>query len=359
MEGDEDGSVNKAASELIRRHRQSDVLAEDITAIKPYPKVRMSIKDGYAVIASDGVGKRSVIHKTTAGMLASVSLKPNTVCRVNTGSMIPDGADAVVQVEDTKLVENDNVEEIAIEILSAPKVGQDIRYDIRSQLLTIRKSIRARFLAQLTEFWKVEDTKLVEHDNVEEIAIEILSAPKVGQDIREIGSDVAVGDILLPINTVVGSAEIGILLVDHPSNDRPLGLVRDTNRPRLLSLFRSCSARPIDIGIVPDSEGKLIDALNFAFSVADVIVSSGGVSIGEKDYLKSITQEHFKFDIHFGRVWMKPGLPTTFATGLWNGKKKAIFGLPGNPVSAWVTAQLFVVPMLKKIAGYGHYWPTV
>lgn len=55
---------------------------------------------------------------------------------------------------------------------------------------------------------------------------------------------------------------------------------------------------------------------------------------------------------------MKPGLPTTFATGFWNGQSKAIFALPGNPVSAWVTAQLFVMPALRKTAGYANYWPT-
>ncbi|KHN88908.1 Gephyrin [Toxocara canis] len=305
--------------------KEGDVLAEDVVAIKPHPEVRTSIKDGYAVIASDGPGLRTVAHKTTAGMLSSITLQPNTVCRVNTGSMVPDGADAVVQVE---------------------------------------------------------DTRLVKHDNVEEIAVEVLSIPKIGQDIREVGSDIAVGDLLLRKHTVIGSAEIGILagsqrksvkifrrpkiavmstgheLVDWEANDCPLGMIRDINRPQLLALLRSSCAKPVDIGIVADSEGKLVDALNQAFSFADIVISSGGVSMGEKDYFKSVIQEQFKFKIHFGRVMMKPGLPTTFATGIWNGKQKAVFALPGNPVSAWVTAQLFVMPAVRKTAGYSRYWPT-
>uniref|UniRef100_A0A915B2Q0 MoaB/Mog domain-containing protein n=1 Tax=Parascaris univalens TaxID=6257 RepID=A0A915B2Q0_PARUN len=315
------------ASKLIQLSsvREGDVLFEDIVATRPQPEVRTSIKDGYAVIASDGAGVRDVIHKTTAGILASITLQPNTVCRVNTGSMVPDGADAVVQIE---------------------------------------------------------DTRLVKHNNVEELSIEVLSIPKIGQDIREVGSDIAVGDLLLPKHTVLRSAEIGILagsqrksvrifrrpkvavmstgheLVDCEANDCPLGLIRDTNRPQLLALFRACCAKAFDIGIVPDSEEKLVNALNEAFALADIVVSSGGVSMGEKDYLKSVIQEKFKFKIHFGRVMMKPGLPTTFATGLWKGQNKAIFALPGNPVSAWVTAQLFVMPALRKTAGYANYWPT-
>lgn len=71
--------------------------------------------------------------------------------------------------------------------------------------------------------------------------------------------------------------------------------------------------------------------------------------------MKDVVLEHFKFKIHFGRVFMKPGLPTTFASGIIDGRSKILFALPGNPLSAWVTSHVFVVPTLKKIVGSSNY----
>lgn len=92
-----------------------------------------------------------------------------------------------------------------------------------------------------------------------------------------------------------------------------------------------------------------------------LMVSTAVINVALKyllsqDYLKSVIEEKFNFIIYFGRVMMKPGLPTTFATGLRKGQQKAIFALPGNPLSARVTAQLFVMSALRKIAGYACYW---
>lgn len=78
-----------------------------------------------------------------------------------------------------------------------------------------------------------------------------------------------------------------------------------------------------------------------------------------KDYLKDVLQKQLNFTIKFGRVMIKPGLPTTFACGKWNNREKLVFALPGNPVSTWVTAQLFILPTLKKMAGWEHYQHTV
>ncbi|VDO32476.1 unnamed protein product [Onchocerca flexuosa] len=104
---------------------------------------------------------------------------------------------------------------------------------------------------------------------------------------------------------------------------------------------------------------KIEEGLKAALTLADVVVCSGGVSMGEKDYLKDVLQKQLNFTIKFGRVMIKPGLPTTFGHGKWNNTEKLIFALPGNPVSTWVTSQLFVLPMLKKMAGWQHYQHTV
>ncbi|KAL3985644.1 MoeA N-terminal region (domain I and II) family protein [Acanthocheilonema viteae] len=318
--------TDRTRTVVIAEIKTGDILAEDIIATKAHPEVRTSVKDGYAVVVSDGKGIRKVVTGTTAGVLASDILQPGTICRVNTGSMVPDGADAVVQIE---------------------------------------------------------NTRIVEHNHIEEITVEILDEPKIGQNIREIGCDIKLGEILLSKGCVISAAEIGILaaserkfvriyqkpkvavistgyeVVDSASNDCPLGSVRDTNRPQLIALLKENNFKHVDIGILPDKREKIEEGLKTALTLCDVIVCSGGVSMGEKDYLKDVLQKGLNFTIKFGRVMMKPGLPTTFAYRKWNNREKFVFALPGNPVSTWVTAQLFLLPALKKMAGWEHYQHTV
>jgi len=327
------GIVEKEAEPVLKKTlpvtlvRPGLVLAERVIAKTPVPAVRTSIKDGYAVVASDGAGEREVVTNTTAGTITDQTIIPGTCARVSTGSMIPFGADAVVQVE---------------------------------------------------------DTELISHDEIEEHVVKILKAPKVNQDIREVGSDIYVGQVLLEERCVVGSSEIGILaasgqktvdvfrkpkvcvmstgneLVDWTSEEIPAGKIRDTNRPQLMALLSCNGFKAIDGGIVGDTRDQLIKAIKVAFKFTNMIIMSGGVSMGEKDLVKSVLQEDFGFKIHFGRVFMKPGLPSTFATGKFESdEKRYVFALPGNPVSAWVAAQLFAVPALRKMGGFQNCFQTV
>uniref|UniRef100_A0A914WK81 MoaB/Mog domain-containing protein n=1 Tax=Plectus sambesii TaxID=2011161 RepID=A0A914WK81_9BILA len=297
------------------------IIAEDVHAAEPHPAFPASIKDGYAVITSDGGGIRHVVGVTTAGHTGgSIELQPSTCARVSTGSFVPLGADAVVQVEDTKLVEQKDGEEISIEITIPPTLGQDI---------------------------------------------------------RPIGSDIAQGELVIPKGCLIGSSEIGILasvgrtsvsvirkpkigvlstgnevVDDAPINELPFGKVRDSNRPELLALFASLGYEALNCGIATDELADTKNKLMAALQSCDVIVSSGGVSMGEKDLLKYVLEKELNFTIHFGRVMMKPGKPTTFATGMYEGRKKLVFALPGNPVSAWVTAHIYVVPSIRRMSGH-------
>nr|XP_021535573.1 gephyrin-like [Neomonachus schauinslandi] len=144
--------------------------------------------------------------------------------------------------------------------------------------------------------------------------------------------------------------------------------IENASKPRLMLLSPQNQTTPnilIDrpvlgeenfIQIHPDD---LLNALNEGISRADVIITSGGVSMGEKDYLKQVLDIDLHAQIHFGRVFMKPGLPTTFATLDIDGVRKIIFALPGNPVSAVVTCNLFVVPALRKMQGILDPRPTI
>ncbi|KAJ5952599.1 uncharacterized protein N7479_011012 [Penicillium vulpinum] len=330
------------------------VIAEDVYAAEAVPAYRASIVDGYAVIApeSSAAGQStkgifpvaSITHANVGGNLEP--LQPGTIARITTGAPLPPNANAVVMVEDTTLdsCTPDGKEEATVEILA-----EDI---------------------------------------------------EPGENVREPGSDVmlgakivARGDLISPVGGEIGllastgtrtvkvfrKPRVGVLstgdeLVEH-SDPRPLtgGQIRDSNRPSLLSCLNSWGFETVDLGIARDTpaselEHALRDSLRGvgrASASVDVIITTGGVSMGELDLLKPTIERSLGGTIHFGRVSMKPGKPTTFATvpfkptgdatsSQQERQSKLIFSLPGNPASALVTLNLFVLPSLHKLTGLGH-----
>ncbi|KAF2473952.1 gephyrin [Lindgomyces ingoldianus] len=309
------------------------VLAEDVKARESVPAFRASIVDGYAVRIpksakfAKGAYPVALVSHAQAGDVKE--LREGEIARITTGAPLPPGADAVVMVEDTAL---------------------------KSQT----------------------------DDGKEEKEVEILTDDiKTGENVREVGSDVKEGDIIMKKGegvTVVGGefgllASVGttevsvykrpivgvlstgdeIIPYDRPGPLR-LGEVRDTNRPTLITATRSHRFQAVDLGIVSDKPGALEQTLRDAFRKVDVIITSGGVSMGELDLLKPTIERSLGGTIHFGRVNMKPGKPTTFATipvknDAGEHATKAIFSLPGNPASAIVTFHLFVLPSLHQASG--------
>ncbi|XP_044022353.1 gephyrin a isoform X2 [Siniperca chuatsi] len=303
------------------------VLAQDIYAKDNLPPFPASVKDGYAVRAADGPGDRFIMGESQAGQQPTHTVMPGQVMRVTTGAPIPCGADAVVQVEDTEL---------------------------------LRES----------------------EDGTEELEVRIMVQARPGQDIRPIGHDIRRGECVLAKGTHMGPSEIGLLATVgvtevsvhkfpvvavmstgnellNPEDDLHPGKIRDSNRSTLLSTIQEHGYPTINLGIVGDNPDDLLSALHEGISRADVIITSGGVSMGEKDYLKQVLDIDLHAQIHFGRVFMKPGLPTTFATVDIDGARKLIFALPGNPVSAVVTCNLFVIPALRKMQGILDPRPTI
>lgn len=304
------------------------ILAQDIVAVENVPSVPTSVKDGYAVLAADKTEDREVIGVSYAGSPFTGSLAPGKCVRISTGAQLPANADAVVMVEKTTL--------------------------------------------------------LAEEDG-QELTVGIMEAPAVGADIRPPGADIKKGELLLEKGTVMGPAEIGVLLssgwahrpvaiyrkpklcvlssgnelVEATADTISLGQVRDTNRPQLMALFTDAGFKPIDAGIAGDSREQLVESIKTAFSFSNILVTTGSVSMGEKDLLKAVLVNDFGFSIHFGRVFMKPGLPCTFASGIYNDQKFLVFALPGNPVSSWVCANLFVLPSVFLTAGRSQCFHTM
>ncbi|KAF7589340.1 hypothetical protein BBP40_004455 [Aspergillus hancockii] len=327
------------------------VIADDVYAAEAVPAYRASIVDGYAVIAPESaeIGPStkgvfpvaSISHANLGGTLPA--LEPGTIARITTGAALPSNANAVVMVEDTVLAS------------STP-------------------------------------------DGEEEATVEILTGDiKPNENVREPGSDIALGSRILQKGDLITSVggEIGLLaasgtktvkvfkkpcvgvlstgdeLVEH-DDPRQLhgGQIRDSNRPSLLSCLASWGFPTVDLGIARDTpvgeiERSLRDALRGvgkAKTSVDVIITTGGVSMGELDLLKPTIERSLGGTIHFGRVSMKPGKPTTFATvpfkpstsiqqAQQERETKLIFSLPGNPASALVTLNLFVLPSLHKLVG--------
>lgn len=302
------------------------ILAEDITAPDPLPPYPASIKDGYAVVAADGPGEYPVITESRAGNDAlGVTVTPGTVAYVTTGGPVPDGADAVVQVEDTESISVGSAE---------PK--------------------RVRILKQTSS----------------------------GVDIRAVGSDIAQGTIVLKSGERLGAAEIGLLatvgvvtakvypsptigvlstgdeLAEPTIGRLNRGQIRDSNRAMILTAATQHQCKVLDLGIARDNEEEIERTLDNAFaSGIDILLSSGGVSMGDRDFVKPLLQK--KGTVLFQKVLMKPGKPLTFAEILprssdRTSSKILAFGIPGNPVSCSVCFHLFVVPAIRHISGWAN-----
>jgi len=281
-------------------------LAEHVVAPEHHPPFAASTMDGYAVVAADGSPWREVIGVQTAGSVLGVEVTPGYVVRITTGAPIPPGADAVVRVENTEPTE-DHV------IIHQEQVG-------------------------------------------------------LGENIRPIGSDVRRGDVLLAAGTTLGPAELGLLaglgitpvavrrrprvsvlstgdeLVD-PGEPVAPGQIRDSNRFSLVAALAAEHAEVVWSGKAPDEREELEALLRERIAQSDVVITSGGVSMGELDLVKAILGE--VATVHFRRVFMKPGKPLNFATA----DETLVFGLPGNPVSALVSFELFIRPALGMLMG--------
>jgi len=207
-------------------------------------------------------------------------------------------------------------------------------------------------------------------------------ASGVGQDIRPVGSDMGANELVLRAGEMIGAAEVGIMaavaathvkvypkpkvcilstgdeLVDvKEAGTLEYGQIPDSNRPMLMSSVRSNGGEAVDLGMARDEEGGLEACLQAAIkSGAQMLLTSGGVSMGDRDLVKPLLEKHGK--VHFGRVLMKPGKPLTFATidtpaaDGTQPHRLLVLALPGNPVSSLVCFNLVAVPALRKMAGW-------
>jgi molybdopterin molybdotransferase len=287
------------------------VLTEDQTAPGDVPSFRNSAMDGYAVRGSDvkeaGVRLR-VVGAVAAGAVPDRGVGAGEAMRIMTGAPMPDGADTVVRVEDT---------------------------DNGAAVVTIN------------------------------------AATPLGIAVRQAGEDLRRGEIVLKRGTLLRHPEIGVLaamgrakvsvvrrpnvavlstgdeLVDIDEEPGP-GRIRDANRYSLAAAVRAMGCPAFELGIARDTAGDLRHALgNAAFG--DLVITSGGVSVGDHDHVKPVVNAMGQMD--FWSIAIRPGRPLAFGELRTKRGAVPIFGLPGNPVSALLTFEVFVRPALLKMAG--------
>jgi molybdopterin molybdotransferase len=286
------------------------VLAEDLIAPAPLPGFDNSAMDGYAVRVADLATvpvSLPVVGDVAAGPASPLRVQPGLCVRIMTGAMMPAGADAVVPLEWT----DGGV--------------AHVRIDRR---------------------------------------------PDVGAYVRRAGEDVSAGEVVLTSGTHLGAAQVGLAaavgrsrLVVRPrprvvvvstgselvEPGEPVGpgQIQDCNSPALTAAALEAGAIAYRVGIVPDDPRRLADTLEDQLVRADLLVTSGGVSVGAYDVVKDVLSR--LGTVSFDKVAMQPGMPQGFGT--IGPDRTPVFGLPGNPVSALVSFEVFVRPAIRTMLG--------
>ena len=298
-----------AAVETTLEGAVGSVLAEDVISPENLPGFENAAMDGFAVVASDvrrPPVDLDIIDDVAAGSLPSATVTPGTVARIMTGAPIPPGADAIVPVEAT-----DVTSEGRVRILEPATVGDHVR--------PVGGSVRAGSLVF-----------------------------EAGLRLRPPHVSVLASMGALPVvrrQPIVAVMSTGDELVPPSTKTLEPGAIRDSNRTLLRGLLTELGVEVRDYGIVGDTPGSFESALDDAADGADVVVTSGGVSMGAYDVVKLALRERGTVD--FMKIAMQPGKPLGFGTVA----DVPFFGLPGNPVSVFVSFEQFVRPAILAMMG--------
>ncbi|HYI08332.1 MAG TPA: gephyrin-like molybdotransferase Glp [Thermoanaerobaculia bacterium] len=307
------------AESVALAEAQGRVLREEVRASHDLPPADNSAMDGYAVRAEDIAAvpvRLPVTGDIPAGHPSATALAPGTAMRIMTGAFVPVGADTVVQVELTDGGMG-GMEEVTISRALAR--GANIRHrgeDVREGAVVLRPGVR-------------------------------IGAPELAMLAAMHRTRVAVAR-----RPVVAILSTGDELID--AGDAPAaGKIVNTNAWLLSALVSEAGAIPHPLGIVRDTKEATVAALRTALE-SDFVITSGGVSVGAYDFVKEALEE-LGAETKFWRVAMKPGKPVVLSRY----EDRLIFGLPGNPVSCFVSFHLFVAPALRAVMGEERTIPKV
>ena len=297
-----------AMEKIALRSALGRVLAEDVISPVNVPNHTNSAMDGYAVSIADmarGISHYECIGTAYAGQPYKKPSQPGQCVRIMTGAPIPEGTDTIIMQEQAEVLPNN-----IIQFVGRHHAGQNVRLageDISVGSAVINSGHRIL----------PADLGVVASLGIGELRVR--RRPRV--------AFFSTGDELRSIGEVLGEGEI-----------------YDSNRYSLYGMLSRLGVELMDLGVIPDQPAAVRDAFEMASSMADVIITSGGVSVGEADYIKPVLEE--LGEMKFWKIAMKPGRPLTF--GHLN--NTLFFGLPGNPVAVMVTFYQFVQPALHFLA---------
>nr|XP_036676231.1 molybdenum cofactor synthesis protein cinnamon [Drosophila suzukii] len=299
--------------DTVQRTSSLDKILWQLNSPVNIPPFRASIKDGYAMKSTGFSGSKRVLGCIAAGDAPNSSPLAEDECfKINTGAPLPLEADCVVQVEDTKLLQRDkHGRESLVDIIVEPMAGLDVR-PVGHDLSTKDRVFPA--------------------PDPSPVVVKSLLA--------------SVGNRLAVPKPRVAIVSTGSELLSPRDQPTP-GKIFDSNTTMLAELLLYFGFDCVHTSVLSDSFEQTKESLSDLFEVVDFVICSGGVSMGDKDFVKPVLED-LQFKLHCGRVNMKPGKPMTFASR----NEKYFFGLPGNPVSAFVTFHLFALPAIRWAAGW-------
>lgn len=285
------------------------VLAEDIYCDTDMPPFDKAAVDGFACRAEDLGQPLVVVETISAGKVPEYTLKPATCSRIMTGAMIPEGCDAVIPVEDTHLDEAGRV----------VFIGKGKPTNIARRGEDIMKGEKV-----------LETGTVLQAQHIAVLATSGVFTPAVFR--RPVCGILATGDELV-----------------EPWNKPGPAQIRNSNAWQTIAQVRDAGAEFVYTGIAPDDPEALKEKIDYLLSQSDVMLMSGGVSMGEYDYVPQVLKD-LGLEVIFKNIAIQPGRPTLF------GKigRKVVFGLPGNPVSGFIQFELLVKPYLKAMVGLPH-----
>ncbi len=286
------------------------VLAEEITADRDIPPLTNSAMDGYAVRGADVAqtpARLRVVGQVAAGHMSRVQVEPGTAVRIMTGAPLPAGADTVVRFEDTRLDSD------WVEILQTPPTGANVRLageDVRAGQVVLQpgQALRPQEIGQLAAVGQTD--------------VAVVRRPRVAV--------LATGDEVVPPDQTPGP-----------------GQIRDANSYTVAAQVQAFGGVPLLLEVAHDEETLVRRGMREALAQsADLIITSGGVSVGDFDLVKQVLAA--EGEMRFWSLNMKPGRPLAF--GVVDGVP--LLGLPGNPVAAMISTELFARPALLKMQGF-------
>lgn len=285
------------------------VLSEDLYADISMPPFDKSAMDGYACKREDLGLELKLIETIPAGVEPSKRVESGQCSQIMTGAIIPEGADTVIMVEQTESAGSDTIR------FTGDKTRSNICYfgeDINKGDLVLEKGtlIGSRHIPVL--------------------------------------ATIGVVDVPVSVQTRVGVIATGTELVE-PDQVPGISQIRNSNASQMMGQLSSLGLNPKYFGIAPDDEEQTYNSLAHALEISDVLVLSGGVSMGEFDFVPAVLQR-LGLELKYQKIAVQPGKPTTFAVG----RDKFVFALPGNPVSAFVQFEILVKPFLLECMG--HKW---